>query len=76
MEKFIPKEKLSKKEQKKLNSKARKTWDGVSPVTRNPESKKKYNRKKLQKFDNTDFGAFSFAESQIKIVGRGLAPAK
>ena len=33
MERFIPFEKLSKKKQRELNAKKRKTWGSVSPVT-------------------------------------------
>ncbi len=48
MKKFIPYEKLSKKEQRKINAAARVTWGGISPVTRRPESSRAYNRKKAQ----------------------------
>ena len=48
MEKFIPYEKLSKKEKRKLNSAKRTTWD-MSPVTRRPENPKAYNRKKTHR---------------------------
>lgn len=51
MEKFIPREKLSKKAQNELNKKARKDWNGLSPVTRKPESKKAYSRKRVHKID-------------------------
>jgi len=46
MEKFIPFEKMSKKEQKKLNSAQRRDWNGIDPVTRvAQENKKAYKRK-------------------------------
>ena len=51
MEKFIPFEKLSKKEQKKLNALKRRDWNGINPVTRKPENPKAYNRKRYR----TDF---------------------
>ncbi len=41
--KFASKEKLSKKAQKEINKKARKTWN-VSPVTRKEINKMKYSR--------------------------------
>ena len=41
--KFVPKEKLSKKAQKEINKKARKTWN-VLPVTRKEINKMKYSR--------------------------------
>ena len=38
MEKFIPYEKLSKKEKRKLNLAKRQTWGERNPVTRKPEN--------------------------------------
>ena len=48
MEKFIPYEKLSKKEQKKRDRIRRMTWGTMSPVTRRTESRKRYDRKREQ----------------------------
>jgi len=48
MEKFIPYEKLSKKEKRKLDQAKRNTWGELNPVTRKPENPKAYNRKKSQ----------------------------
>ena len=42
---FIPRDKLSKKARKELNSLRRKTWC-FSPVTKVAESRKVYNRKR------------------------------
>ena len=61
MQKFVPSEKLSKKEREKLNKARRSTWGALNPVTRRPENPKAYNRKKLQKGDDLRFEAFSFA---------------
>ena len=44
MEKFIPYEKLSKKEKRKLDQAKRQTWGNLNPVTRKPENSKAYNR--------------------------------
>lgn len=55
MEKFIPFEKLSKKEQRRLNACRRGTWE-ISPVTRKAENPKAYNRRKAQKW-NEDSGS-------------------
>ncbi len=49
MEKFIAFEKLSKKEQKRLNNSKRGDWGAINPVSRIVPSKKCYNRKKLAK---------------------------
>jgi len=48
MERFIPYEKLSKKEKRKLNRAKRQTWGNLNPVTRKPENSKAYNRRKAQ----------------------------
>lgn len=43
---FIPFDKMSKKEKKKLNSAKRRDWQGLNPVTRvADENKKAYKRK-------------------------------
>ena len=48
MERFIPYEKLSKKEKRKLDQAKRQTWGDLNPVTRKPENSKAYNRRKAQ----------------------------
>ena len=59
MEKFIPFEKLSKKEQRRRNAQRRGSWQGISPVTRRVESPKVYNRRKAQKW-KADSGSVPF----------------
>ena len=48
MEKFVPYEKLSKKEKRKLDGARRTIWE-MSPVTRKPANPKAYNRKKTHR---------------------------
>ena len=48
MEKFIPYEKLSKKEKRRLDAARRNTWGELNPVTRQPENSRAYNRKRAQ----------------------------
>ena len=48
MEKFIPYEKLSKKEKRKIDQARRQTWGELNPVTRKPENSRAYNRKRTQ----------------------------
>ncbi len=67
MEKFIPKEKLSKKARKALEAKKRAVW-GFSPVTKRVESKKVYDRKKNSRVRYEDEREF-FSELCKKIVG-------
>ena len=50
MEKFIPYEKLSKKEKKAQDRLRRNTWGAVNPVTRRPENPKAYNRRKARRW--------------------------
>ena len=53
MEKFIPFEKLSKKEQRRRNAAKRTTWGRLSPVTRRSENPRAYKRRKAQRtFDD------------------------
>ncbi len=61
MNKFIPKEKQSKKLQRALSQAKRGSWGAISPVTRRPENSKAYNRKKVQKGDNFLLEPFLFA---------------
>ena len=48
MEKFIPYEKLSKKEKRKMDLAKRQTGGEVNPVTRKSENSKAYNRNKTR----------------------------
>ena len=48
MEKYIPYEKLSKKEKRKIDSARRNTWGQLNPVTRKPENSKAYVRSKAR----------------------------
>lgn len=45
MRPFVPRDKMSKKQRKQLDSARRATW-AVSPVTKRVESKKAYSRKR------------------------------
>lgn len=61
MEKFVPFEKLSKKEQKRLSALKRRDWNGLNPVTRKSENPKAYNRKRHRTdfdFDSVPFFFF------------------
>lgn len=48
MEKFIPLEKMSKKDKREFYAKQRKSWNGLNPVTRTADEPKKYNRAKVK----------------------------
>ena len=48
MEKFIPYEKLSKKQKRVRDAARRGSWGGLSPVTRRAENPKAYKRKKAR----------------------------
>ena len=48
MEKYIPYEKLSKKEKRKVDAAKRNTWGELNPVTRKPANSKAYNRNKAR----------------------------
>ena len=63
MQKYMPYEKLSKKEKRKIDIRHRNTWGEINPVTRKPENSKAYNRKKAQnwKRELPNFGPSSFS---------------
>ena len=65
MEKFIPYEKLSKKEKRKIDQARRQTWGELNPVTRKPANSKAYNRNKSRNWKRDDHepnsGSFYFA---------------
>lgn len=48
MEKFIPYEKLSRKEQRKRNAARRNTWGDLNPATRKPRNSRAYDRNKAR----------------------------
>ena len=54
MEKFIPYEKLSKKEKRKMDLAKRQTWGELNPVTRKPGNSKAYNRNKARNWKRDD----------------------
>ncbi|MCL2124451.1 MAG: hypothetical protein FWH33_00490 [Oscillospiraceae bacterium] len=50
---YTPLEKRSKKEQREHHAAQRRSWGGISPVTRKPPNPKAYNRKKSgQRYEN------------------------
>lgn len=49
MKKLIPLKKQSKAAQKEHAASHRGSWEGVNPITRVVESKKRYSRKRLRK---------------------------
>ena len=56
MKKFIPYEKLSKKEKRKIDAAGRSTWGNFNPVTRKPQNSKVYNRNKARNWKREDHG--------------------
>ncbi|MBQ3378559.1 MAG: hypothetical protein IJG50_01690 [Clostridia bacterium] len=60
MKKFVPYEKLSKKEKRALDLKKRGTWQNISPVTRVSKNKKAYDRKKSRSFNEKELRDFTF----------------
>ena len=61
METYIPYEKLSKREKRRLDNQRRTTWGGLNPVTRKPENSRAYNRSKARnrnrEYHETNSGA-------------------
>ena len=69
MEKYIPYEKLSKKEKRRLDSINRGTWGAINPVTRKPTNSKAYNRSKARNwkrdYHETNSGSFHTGHSVL-----------
>ena len=57
MEKFIPYDKMSKKEKRAYNARKRREWGTLNPVTRKTTNRKAYNRR----FTKDRDGGFAFA---------------
>jgi len=47
MEKFIPYEKLSKKEKRKIDQSRRQTWNSLNPATRKPKKQQGLQQKEI-----------------------------
>ncbi len=60
MKKYVPIEKMSKKQQKEYHKRQRRDWGGLSPVTRCSEDPKKYNRAKEKAGRSKDCGSPCF----------------
>ena len=75
MEKFIPYEKLSKKEKRRRNAAMRGDWGALSPVTRREKNPKAYDRRKAQRSEPTGC-AFVFAVQYRSWAKHRLCPAQ
>ena len=75
MDKFIPFDKLSKREQRELMAKKRRTWGSIRPVTRKPDNPKAYKRDKARKWsdDSSADVSFCFPEKRGGMKSGGLS---
>ena len=51
-DKFVPRDKMSKKDRKELDNQKRNTWGNTNPVTRVQPNKKAYDRKRDKKIED------------------------
>lgn len=58
MDRYIPLNKKSKKEQKKYHDMQRRTWSGLNPATRTVPNGKGYDRNKLKNEDRRNSSEF------------------
>ena len=77
MQKFIPREKMSKKARRQLDNAQRQTW-GINPVSRVTKDKKKYDRKALRRIDDDAelFCKISTLQNSHRTFGRYIHSAK
>lgn len=61
MERFVPYEKLSKKEKRRRDLEQRGSWNGLNPVTRRSEDARKYNRSKARQWKMEESTGRAFA---------------
>lgn len=66
VKKYIPYEKLSKREKRKLDLTRRTTWGNVNPVTRKPQNSKAYNRRTAQSWKR-DLSSVPFDFSSVAL---------
>ncbi|MCE5189944.1 MAG: hypothetical protein LLF75_12305 [Eubacteriales bacterium] len=54
MKRFLPREKMGKRDKRALDEKKRVTWNGINPATQKMESKRIYNRKQSPRWYEDD----------------------
>lgn len=54
MNRFLPREKMGKRQKRELDRSKRATWNGINPVTRTAPNKTAYNRKQSPRWYNDD----------------------
>jgi len=64
MQKITSYKKLSKKKQKELNAKKRKSWGEIKPTVRVVENKKHYNRKRKTRIDDEPIRVFFYSKNR------------
>lgn len=69
MEKFVPLEKRSKKEQKAYHARQRGSWNGINPVTKIVPNKKAYNRKRRPRQEPFPDAVFLFLSIFLTVAG-------
>lgn len=69
MERYIPVDKLSKKQRKAYYAAKRGSWNGVNPVSRAVPSKKVYNRKQAKHWREEDALSVSFLDIKNALCG-------
>ena len=74
MQRYVPLEKRSKKEQRKVHAARRASWNGVDPVTRTVPNKKAYDRDRRKQNDRKQSRMFRDENACSFSVLSGLFP--
>ena len=69
---FIPYEKLSKKERRLIDQARRKSWGELNPVTRKPESSRAYNRNDERRRWQSEHREGSGCRGGFVVLGAGM----
>jgi len=67
-DKFVSRDKMSKKDRKELDSQKRNTWGSTNPVTRVQPNKKAYDRKRDKKELDENIEGIDLTEEQLKTI--------
>jgi len=54
MNRFLPREKMSKREKRALDKTKRQVWAGINPVTRKTDNKRAYDRRRSPRWYDDD----------------------
>ena len=72
MKGFVPYDKMSKKRKREIDRRARRTWNGLNPVTRRPDDPRAYKREAVKRNMDSETRLFCYScEGNGKVIAFG-----